>query len=256
MSLIHPLAIVHTEASIADSATIGPFCHIGKNVTIGEDTCLRSHVVIDGIVSIGKECTIYPFVSIGLEPQDVKYQGEESKVTIGDNNIIREGVTIHRGTRHGHLETKIGNNNMFMAYSHVAHDCTVGNGVILIHLAIVGGHVTVEDFAVLGAYAGVHQFCSVGKYSFTGACSAVTKDVVPYSFVSGDRAKYFGINSVGLHRHNFNQKTIEIIKSALTTLNKMDTPIALETLMEKWPDIPEIQTIIHFIKNSKRGIIK
>ena len=256
MSEIHPGSIIHPDAHIAPSVSIGPYCQIGKNVTIDEDTILRSHVVIDGITRIGKKCIIYPFSAIGLEPQDTKYKGEESKVFIGDNNIIREGVTIHKGTAQGHMETRIGDNNFIMACSHIAHDCIVGNGSIFANYVALAGHVELEDYIVLGAYSGVHQFCHVGKYSFIGAHSPVTKDVVPFSFVSGNRAKCYGINSVGLHRHNFSQETINILKLAIRMLCKMDTPVALAKMKESWHSIPEIEYIIDFINKSTRGLIK
>lgn len=256
MTEIHSSSIIHPGAHIDSSVKIGPFCQIGNNVTIDENTTLRLHIVIDGITHIGKNCIIYPFTTIGLEPQDTKYHGEDSKVTIGENNIIRECVTIHKGTSLGHMETKIGNNNMLLAYSHVAHDCTVGNGVIFAHLVGIAGHVEVEDHVVLGAYSGVHQFCHVGRNSFIGAHSAVTKDVVPFSFVSGDRAKCYGINSVGLHRHNFPQETIDILKEAMRMLCKMETTVALDKIGESWPNVPEIIYLIEFVRNATRGIIK
>ncbi len=255
MNNIHPTAIIEKEVLISQNIIIGPYCYIGKNVTIGENTHLYSHVVINGNVQIGKNCKIYPFTTIGLEPQDIKYKGEPSKVIIGDNNLIREGVTIHRGTSHRESLTKIGNNNIFLAYSHVAHDCFIGNGVMLLHLAALAGHVTVEDYAVIGAYSGVHQFCSIGQYSFIGAHSAVTKDVLPYSFVAGDRAKLYGINSVGLHRHNFNQNIIDIINSAIKIIRKFDYNTAINMLSNNWNNT-EINNIIEFIKKSKRGVIK
>lgn len=256
MNNIHPTAIINKEAKIANSAVIGPYCYIGKNVIIGENTYLYSHVVINGNVQIGNKCKIYPFTTIGLEAQDLKYQGEYSQVIIGDNNLIREGVTIHRGTAHRECLTKIGNSNVFLAYSHVAHDCFVGNGVMLLHLAALAGHVTVEDYSIIGAYSGVHQFCSIGKYSFIGAHSAVTKDVLPYSFVAGDRAKLYGINSVGLHRHNFSQAKIDIINAAIKIIRRGEPDSAINTLLLNWNDYPEIHHIVQFIKNSKRGFIK
>lgn len=256
MNNIHPTAIVDKDAKIAINATIGPYCYIGKNAIIEEETYLYSHVVIHGNVQIGKKCKIYPFTTIGLEPQDLKYQGEDSQVIIGDNNLIREGVTIHRGTAHRKCLTKIGNDNIFLAYSHVAHDCFVGNGVMLLHLAALAGHVTVEDYAIIGAYSGIHQFCSVGKYSFIGAHSAVTKDVLPYSFVAGDRAKLYGINSIGLHRHNFSQSKIDILNAAIKIIHRTEPDSAIKTLLQNWNDHPEIHHIIQFIQNSKRGFIK
>jgi UDP-N-acetylglucosamine acyltransferase len=256
MSNIHPTAIIDKDAKISSNAIIGPYCYIGKNVIIGEETYLYSHVVINGNVQIGSKCKIYPFTTIGLEPQDIKYQGEESRVVIGNNNLIREGVTIHRGTRHRECLTKIGDNNIFLAYSHVAHDCFIGNGVMILHLAALAGHVNVEDYAIIGAYSGVHQFCSVGTYSFIGAHSAVTKDVLPFSFVAGDRAKLYGINSIGLHRHNFNQNTIDIINNAIKIIKKTELSAAINTIKENWGNIPEINHLIEFIQKSKRGFIK
>lgn len=256
MSNIHPLSIVDSKAEIAESAIIGPYCRIGPNVIIDENTIIQSHTVIDGRTYIGKNCIIYPFVSIGLEPQDVKYKNEDTKVYIGNNNVIRENVTIHKGTSKGNGETRIGDNNFIMAYAHIAHDCKVGSNVIFVNLVSLGGHVIVEDCAAIGAYSGIHQFCRVGKYSFVGAYTAVTQDVLPFSIVAGNRAKLYGINSIGLHRHNFEKERINTIKKAVGIIKRMNLTNAIETLMKHFPDDLDIKYIIDFVKESKRGIIK
>jgi len=253
---IHPLSYVNPRAEIANTAVIGPYCRIGPNVIIDENTVIQSHAVIEGKTYIGKNCLIYPFVSIGLEPQDVKYNNEETKVYIGNNNVIRENVTIHKGTSKGNGETKIGDNNFIMAYSHIAHDCIVGSGVILVNLVSLGGHVIVEDCAAIGAYSGVHQFCRVGKYSFIGAYTAVTQDVLPFSIVAGNRAKLYGINSIGLHRHNFEKQRINLIKKSLSIIKRMNIKNAIETLAKNYPEDEDVQYIIDFIKKSSRGVIK
>lgn len=256
MSNIHPLSVVDSRAEIADTAVIGPYCRIGPNVVIDEDTIIQSHAVIDGKTYIGRKCLIYPFVSIGLEPQDVKFKNEETKVYIGNNNIIRENVTIHKGTSKGNGETRIGDNNFIMAYSHIAHDCIVGSNVIFVNLVSLGGHVIVEDCAAIGAYSGVHQFCRVGKYSFVGAYTAVTQDVLPFSIVAGNRAKLYGINSIGLHRHNFEKQRINLIKKSLSIIKRMNIKNAIETLAKNYPENEDVQYIIDFIKKSNRGVIK
>ncbi len=257
MTRIHPTASIDPRVELHETAEIGPYCILEGNIRIGQGTVLRSHVVIEGKVTIGEENIIYPFVTIGFPPQDVKYLGSETEVIIGNKNLIREYVSIHRGTEHGGGQTVIGNENFFMAYTHIAHDCRIGNHVILTNGANLGGHVEVEDHATVGAFSGVHQFCRLGQYSFVAAYSGIPKDVVPYSMVAGNRAKLFGINAVGLKRAGFPQDEIDRLKSALMTIFHRSPTIqeGIEQVLQQWPDDKYIQHLCTFISHSKRGVI-
>ncbi len=200
---IHPTAIIHPKARIAGGVTIGPYTVIGEHVTIGKDTEVASHVLIDGWTTIGERNRIHSFSSIGTPPQDISYRNEETFLIIGDDNVIREYATVHRATTKADRKTEIGNKNFLMAYIHVAHDCKLGNNIIMANSAAFGGHVIVEDFAVLGALIGIHQFVRVGAYSMIGGQSAVTLDVPPYVNATGNRAQLYGLNTIGLKRKGF-----------------------------------------------------
>ena len=256
---VHPTAIVHTGAIVGRGSIIGPHCVIGPQVTIGERCRLGASVVVDGITSIGDETEIFPMASIGLAPQDLKYQGEPTRLTIGRRNIFREFVTINRGTEGGGGETRIGDGNLFMAYVHVAHDCRVGSGTIFGPHATLGGHVTVDDFANISAGSAVHQFCRVGPYAFVGGYSVVTKDALPYARTIGSRpARVFGVNSIGLSRRGFTPDSISQLKRAYRYLlqSKLNTTRAVAAI-ERDASLTarEVAALVDFIRTSKRGVI-
>lgn len=257
MSSVHPTAIIHPEAEIID-AKIGPYTVIGEGVRVGAGTEIGSHCAIQGPTVIGKDCKVFSFASIGEIPQDLKFHGEHSELIIGDGNVFREFVTIHRGTEGGGRQTVIGSDNYFMAYAHVAHDCRIGNSVIMANASTLAGHVAVEDHSVVGAFSGVHQFCRIGKHGFIGGYSVITKDVLPYSKTVGNRAHCYGINKLGLARKGFSQETMSTIKHAYRLLfqAKLNTTQALEAIEKEVPQIPEILYLVDFIKSSRRGIIK
>ncbi len=256
---IHPTAVVSSEASLEERVAVGPYSTIGPRVRIGKGCHIGSHVVIEGPTRIGAECRFYSFASIGLPPQDLKYKGEDSELLIGDHNVFREFVTVNRGTAQGGGRTVIGNHNFIMAYSHIAHDCILGNHIILANAATLAGHVTIEDHATIGAFSGVHQYCKVGVYGFVGGYSVITKDVLPYSkTVSAREARNYGVNSIGLERRGFSPESIGIIRAAFRVLlqSKLNTSQALDALKERFSAKPEVQTLIAFIESSERGIIK
>jgi UDP-N-acetylglucosamine acyltransferase len=258
MSQIHKTAIVSSKAEIDEDVVIGPYCIIGDNVRIGKGTRLINHVQIEGITEIGENCTIFPFTSIGFPPQDIKYKGQPTGVKIGSNNTIREYVTIHRASVSGDGWTVIGDNNFIMAYVHIAHDCKIGNSVIMANLATLAGHVQVEDFAFIGGLVAVHQFTRIGSHAMIGGFSGVGQDVPPFTMASGPRAKLYGLNSVGLKRRGFSDETINILKKAYKILfrDKLQLKEAIEKVKKELPQIPEIIHLIEFIEANKRGICR
>jgi UDP-N-acetylglucosamine acyltransferase len=256
---VNPTALVHAGARIGAGTTIGPHCTIGPNVRIGERCRIGASAVIDGWTEIGDETQIYPMASIGLAPQDLKYKGEPTRLTIGRRNIFREFVTINRGTAGGGGETTIGDDNLFMAYVHVAHDCHIGNDTIFGPHATLGGHVSVDDYSNISAGSAVHQFCRVGRHGFIGGYSVVTKDAPPYGRTIGSRpARIFGVNAIGLARRGFTPVTISQLKRAYRYLlqSKLNTSRALVQI-EKDPALtsPEVQYLVEFIRTSQRGVI-
>ena len=254
---IHPSSIVAPGALVPDSCTIGPFCTIGPDVVLGEGNTLISHVVLDGHTRIGARNVIHPFCAIGIPPQDLKYGGEPTQVEIGDDNTIRESVTISRGTHHGSGVTRVGSGNLLMAYAHIGHDCQVGSGCILANCATLAGHVTIEDYASVGAFCPVHQFCSVGQYAFIGGGTIVTQDVLPFSLTSARREnKAFGINKVGLTRRGFSPERLDQLHKAFRLLlaSKMNTTQALEQI--KAMEGEDAAILAGFIERSQRGVIK
>jgi UDP-N-acetylglucosamine acyltransferase len=257
-AFIHPSAIVADGASIGEDCFIGPFCTIGAEVSLGNGVRLDSHVVIDGRTSIGDQTHIYPFVSIGLAPQDLKYQGEPTATEIGARNHIREFVTIHRGTAVGGGLTKIGDGNLLMAQAHVAHDCQVGNDVIMANAATLAGHVEIADKANIGAYSGVHQFCRVGREAFIGGYSVVVKDALPFAISQGNHARCYGPNRVGLKRRGYDTETIAQINRAFHLLlaSKLNTSQAVEKIREELTGSPEVDYLVEFIEASTRGVVK
>ena len=258
MASIHPTAVIHPEAEVGDDVRIGPYSVIGPGVRIDGGTDIASHVVIDGPTIIGKNCRFFPFTSIGQIPQDLKFHGERSELIIGDNNVFREFVTFHRGTEGGGKRTVAGNNNFFMAYTHVAHDCRIGDHVIMGNAATLAGHVAIDDHSSIGAFSGIHQFCRIGKYGFVGGYSVITKDVLPYSKTVGNRAHCYGMNPVGLRRKGFDAQKLQTIKHAFRLLlqSKLNTSQALEAISKEVPQIEEVQYLVDFIHSSTRGIIK
>ena len=252
---IHPSAIVHPGATIGAGTVVGPYVTIGERVTIGRDCRIGASCVIDGVTTIGDGNEIFPMASIGLVPQDLKFGGEPTRVVIGDKNVIREFATIHRGTAGGGGVTTIGSRNLLMAYTHVAHDCHIGNDTIFGNAATLAGHVLVEDFANVGAFSGVHQFCRVGKYAFIGGYSVVTKDALPFAKTVGNRARIYGINTIGLIRRGFSQDTITKLRRAYRVLLHANTSRAVAQI-ERDPSLqsPEVAYVVNFIRTSKRGV--
>jgi UDP-N-acetylglucosamine acyltransferase len=255
---IHPTAIVSDKATLGDGCRIGPFCSIGDDVTLGSGVHLDSHVVIAGRTTIGDETKVFPFVSIGLAPQDLKYGGEPTGTEIGNRNQIREFVTIHRGTQGGGGTTRIGNDNLLMAQAHVAHDCQLGNDIIMANAATLAGHVEIADRASVGAYSGVHQFCRVGLEAFIGGYSVVVKDAMPYAIIQGNHAKCYGLNSLGMKRRGYSREVIEKLSRAFHLLlaAKLNTTQAVEKISDEIEDCSEVDLLIEFINTSKRGVVK
>lgn len=256
---IHPAAIVDPQARISDSAEIGPACIIGADVEIGARTRLMAHVYVEGITCIGEDNVFFPYSTIGVASQDLKYKGEHSETRIGSRNKIREFVSIHRGTAGGGLATEIGDDNLLMAYAHVAHDVRIGNHTQLGNAVTFAGHVTVEDWAVIEAFSGVHQFCRIGKHAFVGGYSVVTKDVLPYSMtVSPRESRVFGENKVGLERRGFSKEAIESLHKAFRLLTKsgLNTTQAVERIRAEVPVGPEICDLLAFMERAERGFIK
>jgi UDP-N-acetylglucosamine acyltransferase len=255
---VDPTANVHPAARIGMGTTIGPHCTIGREVVIGARCRIGASVVIDGWTEIGDDATVFPMASIGLAPQDLKYKGEHTRLTIGRGNTFREFVTINRGTLGGGGHTSIGDGNLFMAYVHVAHDCQIGNSIIFANGATLGGHVTVEDFATISAYSGVHQFCRVGRHAYVGGYSVVTKDALPFGKSVGNRARIYGLNSIGLARRGFTPDTISQLKRAYRYLltSKLNTSQALAQI-EQDPALtsPDVRYLVDFIRSSQRGVI-
>ncbi len=256
---IHPTAVVDSSARIASDVTIGPYCVIGPDVSIESGTTLDSHVAVQRWTEIGEMCRISSFSSLGTDPQDLKYKGEVTRLKIGDRNVIREFSTVNRGTSGGGGLTSIGNDNLFMAYSHVAHDSHVGSWIIMANAATLAGHVTIEDHATVGAFSGVHQFCRVGTHAFIGGYSVITRDALPYIKTVGDRnqAKIYGINSIGLQRKGIPEGSIEELKKVYRILfrSKLNTSQALEQASGQQWSAPEVAVLLKFIESSERGFI-
>jgi UDP-N-acetylglucosamine acyltransferase len=256
---IHPSAVVDSTAKIAADAEIGPFCVIGADVEIGSGTKLMAHIYVEGPIRIGAENTFYPYSTVGVAPQDLKYKGERSATRIGDRNRIREFVTIHRGTEGGGMLTEVGSDNLLMAYTHVAHDVRLGDHTVLANGVTLAGHVLIGDWAVIGAFSGVHQFCRVGRHSMIGGYSVVTQDVLPYSTtVSPREIKVFGANSTGLERRGFSTETIEALQTSFRLLTRagLNTSQAIERIRAEVPATTEVDEVIAFIESSQRGIVK
>ncbi len=256
---IHPTALVDPAARVSPTAEIGPYCIIGAEVEIGERTRLMAHVYCEGPTWIGDDNIFFPYSTVGVASQDLKYKGERAETRIGHRNRIREFVTIHRGTEGGGLLTSIGDDNLLMAYTHVAHDAALGSHLVLANGVTLAGHVSIGDWAVVGAFTGVHQFCRVGRHSIIGGYSVITQDVLPFSnTVSKREASVFGANRVGLERRGFPTETIENLQTALRLLTRagLNTTQALERIQADVPPCPEVDELIEFIRSSERGVIK
>ncbi len=256
---VHPTAIIDPLAKIHPSCKIGPYCVIGPQVQLGEGCHLVSHVTMEGPSKIGADNGFFPFSSIGLAPQDITYAGEPTQLEIGDHNQIREFVTINRGTVKGGGVTRVGNHNLIMAYTHVAHDCVVGDRVILANAATLGGHVTVEDWAVVGAMCPVHQYVRIGAHSYVGGGTTITKDVLPFSKTVAARDTHaYGLNALGLERRGFSKERIRKIHHAYKVLlaSKLNTSQALKMLKAEADGGEDVEMLIRFIESSERGVIK
>jgi UDP-N-acetylglucosamine acyltransferase len=257
-SSIHETAIVDPDATIGRDCHIGAFSVIGGKVRLGDGVHIDSHVVVDGETSIGDDTHIFPFVSIGLAPQDLKYAGEPTATRIGMRNHIREFVTIHRGTAGGGGTTVIGDDNLLMAQAHVAHDCQLGNEIIMANAATLAGHVEIADKASVGAYSGVHQFCRIGYEAFVGGYSVVVKDAMPFATIQGNHAKCYGLNRLGMKRRGYAKETIEKLHRAFHLLlsARLNTTQAVEKIRSEIGDCKEVDLLVDFIESSKRGVVK
>jgi UDP-N-acetylglucosamine acyltransferase len=256
--VIHDTAIISPGARIGTGCHIGPFCTIGGEVVLGDGVRLDSHAVVDGKTTIGAETRVYPFVSIGLAPQDLKYAGEPTATEIGKRNHIREFVTIHRGTAGGGGVTRIGDGNLLMAQAHVAHDCQLGSEIIMANAATLAGHVEIADRASVGAYSGVHQYCRIGYEAFVGGYSVVVKDAMPFAIIQGNHARCFGLNRLGMKRRGYSRDTIDKLNHAFHLLlsSKLNTSQALGRIRDEIADCREVDLLAEFIETSKRGVVK
>jgi UDP-N-acetylglucosamine acyltransferase len=256
---VHPTAIVDPAACVHETAVIGPYCIIGPEVEIGARTRLMANLFIEGPAVIGEDNTFFPYSTVGVASQDMKYKGERAHTRIGSRNSIREFVTIHRGTEGGGLLTEIGDDNLLMTYSHVAHDCRIGNHVILGNSVGLAGHVIIEDWADVSPFSGVHQFCRIGKHAFVGPYSVIKQDVMPYSLTSNQpEVQVFGANSIGLARRGFDKAAIEALQVSFRLLTRagLNTSQAIERIQAEVEQLPEIEELLAFISSSQRGVIK
>ncbi len=255
--MIHSSAVIHPKAQLGADCEIGPYCVIGEHVTLGARCRLHSHVVIDGHTKLGEENEIFPFASIGLKTQDLKWKGGITRTEIGDHNTFREYVTIHSATSDGEV-TVVGSHNHILAYCHLAHNVTLGNHIIMSNVATLAGHVTVEDRAVIGGLAAVHQFCRIGKFSMIGGCSKVVQDVPPFMMADGNPARTRTINKVAMERHGVSEEAQNVLKSAYKILFRggLAIPNALAKVEAELPQLPEIVHLVQFVRASERGIGK
>lgn len=255
---IHPTAVVHPGARIADGVEIGAYTVIGEHVTIGKGTRIASHVLVEGWTTIGERNQIFSFSSIGTPPQDIGYKNEETYLVIGNDNVIRESATIHRATTKQDRRTVIGNGNFLMAYSHVAHDCNLGNNIIMANSVALGGHIVIGDCAILGGIVAVHQFVRIGSYAIIGGQSAVSLDIPPYVSAAGNRAQLYGLNLVGLKRRGFSDETINKLKKAYKIIfrSALTQEEAFRKVSEDLPNCREAMHLVEFMKSSKRGVTR
>jgi UDP-N-acetylglucosamine acyltransferase len=256
-AVIHPTAVIDANAEIGSGCEIGPYCVIGAGVALGEDCWLQHHVSLTGPARFGRANRFHAFCALGQRTQDLKYQGEPTHLVVGDENAFREFVTVNRGTAPGGT-TSIGSRGNYLAYSHVAHDCTVGDDVIFSNNGTLAGHVTVEDHVVLGGLTAVHQFCRLGRYAMTGGCSKIVQDVPPFMLADGNPARIRGINKIGLERHGYSAEALRTLKEAYRMLYRANLNVAqaVDQMRAQLADIPEIEHLIGFVTQSARGIIK
>ncbi len=256
--MIHPTAIVSPLSEVGTNVTIGPYAVIGDHVKIADGTTIGPHAVIDPFVEIGSECQIYQFASVGAVPQSLKFKGEETWTKIGNGCIIREFVTINRGTQDGDGVTRIGDNCLLMAYTHIAHDCILGNHVVMANNATLAGHVTIGNHATVGGLSAIHQYVRVGDYAFLGGKSVVVKDIPLYVLASGDRAQLHGLNQVGLKRHGFSRETVKLLKKTYRIIFRIGITLneAIERVAAEVEPCPEVKAFVDFIKSSQRGITR
>jgi len=256
--MIHETALINSGAEIDSNVDIGAYSIIGDNVFIGSGTVIGPHVVIDPFTTIGRNCRIFQYAALGTVPQSLKFEGEKTYVKIGNGTIIREFVTIHRGTGFGGGITEVGEENFLMAYTHIAHDCRVGRKVVMANSATLAGHITIGDHATIGGLVAVHQFVKIGEYAFVGGKSAVVKDVPPYVIAAGDRAELHGLNSVGLKRHGFSPTTLSLLKKTYRIIFRigLTTNEAIERVRAEVEQIPEVVNFIDFIRSSQRGVTR
>jgi UDP-N-acetylglucosamine acyltransferase len=256
---IHPQAVVAASAKLGAGVQIGPYAVVGEKVELGDGCVLRAHASVEGPSKFGKNNVFYSFSAIGGDPQDYTFRGERTALVAGDGNIFREYVTINRGTEKGGGKTCLGDNNFFLAYSHVGHDCMIGSNTLLVNCATLAGHVTVEDFATIGAFSPVHQFCRIGRYAYIGASTVITQDVPPFAKIVTEReTKSFGINSIGLERRGFSVARVQALKRAYRLLlrSKLNTSQALAEMRKSLGDSPDVQELVKFIESAERGIVK
>lgn len=257
---IHSTSVIESGAKLAASVKIGPFCHVGKEVELGARVELISHVAVGGRTTIGEGTRIFPFASIGYQPQDLKYKGEESRLVIGRNNIIREHVTMNPGTAGGGMVTRVGDDGLFMVGVHVAHDCVIGNGVIMANNATLAGHVVVGDFAVFGGLSAIHQFVRIGQYAMVGGVTGVERDVIPYGSVLGDRARLSGLNIVGMQRRGFSRDEIQALRNAYQMLFESENGTfaeRVETVDQRFSGVRPVEDVLRFIRaESSRGLVQ
>jgi len=256
--VIDERAMIHPSAKLGKDVSVGPGTVIGADVEIGDNTWIGPHVVIEGPTTIGKNNKIFQFASVGDAPQDITYKGEPTRLEIGDDNIIREYCMINRGTVKGGGVTRVGNGNFFMAYSHVGHDCMVGNQIIMVNYAALSGHVTIDDYAIIGPYAAVHQFCLVGAYAFVAKATYITKDVLPYVMIAGPETGVCGLNTVGLRRRGFSSTTIDSLRRAYKIIFRKSLTVqqAVAQLELMQTDCPEVVPMIDALNQSTRGIVR
>lgn len=257
MAKIHPTAIVEDGARLGADVSVGPYCVVGAQVELADGVELLSHVVVAGITSVGSGTKIFPFASVGHAPQDLKFKGEPSRLVIGRNNVIREGVTMNPGTEGGGMLTKVGDNCLFMTGAHVAHDCQLGNNIVMANNATLAGHIEVGDFAFVGGLAAIHQFCRIGPHAMIGGMSGVEQDVIPYGMVIGNRAHLTGLNLIGLKRRGFERDDIAKLREAYDAVFARGDTMSkrLDDVAAQFPDIAVVQELVEFIRNaSKRGV--
>ncbi len=257
--MIHSTAVIDPGAEIGKDVEVGPYSIIEKGAVVGAGTRIRSHVFIGEGARIGEKCQIFQFASVGEAPQALAYRGEKTQLVLGNQNIVREFVTLNRGTAQGGGKTAIGDQNLFMAYSHVGHDCHLGSHIVLANGATLAGHIHIEDHAIIGGLAAVHQFCQIGCHAMVSGLTGVPQDIPPYMTAAGSRAKLYGLNSVGLKRHNFSEQAIRALKKAYRIIFRSSLTLenALKALKEdEIAQLPEIQHLLQFIQQSKRGITR